>query len=267
MRGAARRARRRRRARRARSTRPRSRSCATSRPARSAGSCRRRRSLLRQIANALPAPYRFRPAGDLATEIEWAKNRRIAPGELPSPSLGGHEPPIPRRSDGSASTASTSGARRTAGRDRLRGHARARGPAPRDATSAARATFRDRYRAFTVDEYQDVNLLQQTLLERWLGDRDDLCVVGDDDQTIYASPARRREYLLGVQQRFPRRDRRAARAELPLDAAGARAREPARAAARRRREGAARDAARRPGAGRARVRDRRGRGALARRRA
>src|SRR5215467_2378841 len=35
--------------------------------------------LLRQIANSLPAPYKFRPAGDLATEIEWAKNRRLAP--------------------------------------------------------------------------------------------------------------------------------------------------------------------------------------------
>src|SRR4029079_402651 len=29
--------------------------------------------LLRQIGNRLPAPYKFRPAGDLATEIEWAK--------------------------------------------------------------------------------------------------------------------------------------------------------------------------------------------------
>ncbi|MDQ3963277.1 MAG: ATP-dependent helicase, partial [Actinomycetota bacterium] len=32
---------------------------------------------LRQIANKLPKPYNFRPAADLATEIEWAKNRRI----------------------------------------------------------------------------------------------------------------------------------------------------------------------------------------------
>src|SRR4051794_4779251 len=31
---------------------------------------------LRQIANGLPRAFRFRPAGDLATEIEWAKNRR-----------------------------------------------------------------------------------------------------------------------------------------------------------------------------------------------
>ncbi|HUH20278.1 MAG TPA: UvrD-helicase domain-containing protein, partial [Gaiellaceae bacterium] len=33
--------------------------------------------LLRQIGNTLPPPYRFRPAGDLATEVEWAKNRRL----------------------------------------------------------------------------------------------------------------------------------------------------------------------------------------------
>src|SRR5437763_798295 len=35
--------------------------------------------LLRRIGNALPKPYRFRPAGDLATEIAWAKNRRPTP--------------------------------------------------------------------------------------------------------------------------------------------------------------------------------------------
>ena len=71
---AARGARRRRASRRARSTRPRSRSFTTSPRRRSGGSCRRRRSSLRQIANGLPPPFKFRPAGDLATEIEWAKN-------------------------------------------------------------------------------------------------------------------------------------------------------------------------------------------------
>jgi len=45
---------------------------------------------LRQIANRLPAPYKFRPAGDLATEIEWAKNRRIPPERYRD-----REPPIP----------------------------------------------------------------------------------------------------------------------------------------------------------------------------
>jgi DNA helicase-2/ATP-dependent DNA helicase PcrA len=49
---------------------------------------------LRQIANTLPPPYKFRPAADLATEIEWAKNRRITP-ETYTTNLGSHEPPIP----------------------------------------------------------------------------------------------------------------------------------------------------------------------------
>src|SRR5207245_748901 len=50
--------------------------------------------ILRQIANSLPKPYRFRPAGDLATEIEWARNRRVpVRGYLAA--LDGRVPPIP----------------------------------------------------------------------------------------------------------------------------------------------------------------------------
>ena len=126
-----------------------------------------------------------------------------------------------------------------------------------------RETFRAQYRAFTVDEYQDVNLLQQTLLDLWLGDRDDLCVVGDDYQSIYAFTGAGPEHLLGDAEAVPARAGLPARGELPLDTAGARAREQARAAARRRREDAARDARRRAGAGRAAVSRRgvRGRGA------
>ena len=106
--------------------------------------------------------------------------------------------------------------------------------------AGARETFRAQYRAFTVDEYQDVNLLQQTLLDLWLGDRDDLCVVGDDYQSIYAFTGAGPEHLLGMPASVPARAGLPARGELPLDAAGARAREPARPAARRRREDAAR---------------------------
>jgi DNA helicase-2/ATP-dependent DNA helicase PcrA len=69
---------------------------------------------------------------------------------------------------------------------------------------AARDTFRAQYRAFTVDEYQDVNLLQQTLLDLWLGDRDELCVVGDDYQSIYAFTGAGPDHLLGFSARFPR---------------------------------------------------------------
>src|SRR5438105_9738740 len=73
-----------------------------------------------------------------------------------------------------------------------------------ESDSAARETFRAQYRAFTVDEYQDVNLLQQTLLDLWLGDRDDLCVVGDDYQSIYAFTGAGPEHLLDMPRRFPR---------------------------------------------------------------
>jgi len=62
---------------------------------------------------------------------------------------------------------------------------------------------RSRYRYFVVDEYQDVNPLQQRLLDVWLGDRDDLCVVGDPRQTIYSFTGASPDYLLKFAARFP----------------------------------------------------------------
>ncbi|MDT7548702.1 MAG: ATP-dependent helicase UvrD/PcrA, partial [Actinomycetota bacterium] len=63
--------------------------------------------------------------------------------------------------------------------------------------------FRDRYRSFVVDEYQDVTPLQQRLLDAWLGGRDDLCVVGDAHQTIYSFTGATPSYLLEFRQRYP----------------------------------------------------------------
>ena len=63
--------------------------------------------------------------------------------------------------------------------------------------------FRSRYRHFVVDEYQDVSPLQQRLLDAWLGGRDDLCVVGDANQTIYSFAGATPEHLLGFRRRFP----------------------------------------------------------------
>jgi DNA helicase-2/ATP-dependent DNA helicase PcrA len=154
--------------------------------------------LLRQIANALPRAYRFRPAGDLATEIEWAKNRRIRVEDY----LGSaSDPPIPadlmvrvyrdyeRRKEAAGAVDFE---------DLLERAVRLF-----DARPEAAAEFRSRYLAFTVDEYQDVNLLQQELLERWLGGRDELCVVGDDYQSIYAFTGASPEHLLAMPRRYP----------------------------------------------------------------
>jgi len=154
---------------------------------------------LRYIGNSLPRPYRFRPAADLATEIEWAKNRRIPPGEY-ARSLGDHEPPIPK--DLMLRVYREYERRKSEQgwvdfEDLIELTIRLF-----DADEGALEQVRDRYRAFTVDEYQDVNLLQQTLLDRWLGDRDELCAVGDDYQSIYAFTGASPEYLLAMPERF-----------------------------------------------------------------
>ncbi len=62
---------------------------------------------------------------------------------------------------------------------------------------------RTAYRHFTVDEYQDVSPIQQRLLSLWVGDRDDVCVVGDAAQTIYTFAGATDEYLLTFTKRFP----------------------------------------------------------------
>jgi DNA helicase-2/ATP-dependent DNA helicase PcrA len=58
------------------------------------------------------------------------------------------------------------------------------------------ATVRGQYRHFVVDEYQDVNTAQQALLDLWVGDRPDLCVVGDPAQTIYSFTGASPRHLL-----------------------------------------------------------------------
>jgi DNA helicase-2/ATP-dependent DNA helicase PcrA len=62
---------------------------------------------------------------------------------------------------------------------------------------------REQYRFFVVDEYQDVSPLQQQLLGAWLGDRRDVCVVGDASQTIYSFAGARADYLLDFGARYP----------------------------------------------------------------
>ena len=66
----------------------------------------------------------------------------------------------------------------------------------------AAATVRDRYSYFVVDEYQDVNPLQKLLLDAWMGERDDVCVVGDPLQTIYSFTGASPAYLTGFAAEF-----------------------------------------------------------------
>ena len=155
---------------------------------------------LRRIANTLPKPWKFRTAVDLATEIEWAKNRRITP-EAYRAAVDEHEPPIPP--DLMWRVYSTYEQRKQAAgwvdfEDLLELTIRLFDDVPN-----ALADVRSRFRAFTVDEYQDVNVLQQTLLERWLGESDEFCGVGDDYQSIYSFTGAGPEHLLAMRQRYP----------------------------------------------------------------
>ncbi|HEV3399625.1 MAG TPA: ATP-dependent DNA helicase UvrD2, partial [Actinomycetes bacterium] len=158
--------------------------------------------LLAPIQRSLPGGYKFTAIKDLADELEWAKARRLDPSsyEAAAEALG-RTPPIPgdlfagvfRRYER---------AKERAGRidfedmlvRMLEGFERREDVAEE---------FRGQYRWFSVDEYQDTNPLQQALLEAWLGERRDLAVVGDEDQTIYTFTGATSEYLTGFTRRFP----------------------------------------------------------------
>lgn len=66
------------------------------------------------------------------------------------------------------------------------------------------AQVRSQYRNFTVDEFQDVSPVQFELLRLWLGNRDDVCVVGDPAQTIYSFTGATADYLKDFKKYFPR---------------------------------------------------------------
>jgi DNA helicase-2/ATP-dependent DNA helicase PcrA len=63
--------------------------------------------------------------------------------------------------------------------------------------------FQQQYRFFSVDEYQDISPLQEGLLRTWLGDREDICAVGDPRQTIYSFAGASSGFLLDFQNRYP----------------------------------------------------------------
>ena len=65
------------------------------------------------------------------------------------------------------------------------------------------AEIRRQYRTFVVDEYQDVSPLQQSLLDLWLGGREDVCVVGDPAQTIYSWAGAEPRNLVRFASRHP----------------------------------------------------------------
>ena len=139
---------------------------------------------------------------DAAAEIEWAKVVQVRP-------------------DGYTRAAAAAGRSAAAGADKLAAVYAAYEDLRRERhlidfesvleltaailldSRAAADHVRDIFRYFVVDEYQDVNPLQKLLLDAWLGDRDDLCVVGDPNQVIYSFTGATSSYLTGFTAEFP----------------------------------------------------------------
>jgi DNA helicase-2/ATP-dependent DNA helicase PcrA len=156
--------------------------------------------ILVPLTQRLPMPHRFVSVRDIAAEIEWARNRRIVP-EAYREAIGDRVPPIP--ADLMAGVYGSYERRK-----RERGLMDFEDLLDRtldliEGSDAAAASVRDRYEAFSVDEYQDVNLLQQGLLDAWVGGRRDLCVVGDDYQSIFGFTGATPRYLVQFATRYP----------------------------------------------------------------
>ena len=139
---------------------------------------------------------------DLAAEIEWAKAVLVTPTDYPARAVAaGRQPPTSPATVAQVYESYEEAKRRAGQLDfadlllimagAIEAHA--------DVAEEVRA----RYRHFVVDEYQDVSPLQQRLLDAWLGERQDVCVVGDANQTIYSFAGATPEYLLGFTRRFP----------------------------------------------------------------
>ncbi|MGY1824891.1 MULTISPECIES: ATP-dependent helicase [unclassified Blastococcus] len=139
---------------------------------------------------------------DLASEIEWAKTTLATPEDYPARAkAAGREAPFEPAAV-AAVYASYEQAKQRDGALDFEDLLLVTAYALEEHPDVARQV-RAQYRHFVVDEYQDVNPLQQRLLDAWLGGRAEICVVGDPNQTIYSFTGADPDYLLGFADRYP----------------------------------------------------------------
>lgn len=71
-----------------------------------------------------------------------------------------------------------------------------------DEDSSSARQIRSHIDSLTVDEYQDVSPLQHRLVQLWLKDNRNICVVGDPAQTIYSFAGATSYYLINFSREF-----------------------------------------------------------------
>ncbi len=150
------------------------------------------------LARRLPGGYRFTPTKDLIDEIEWAKSRRLGPESYAGRAE--RTPPIPVELFVRLFR-DYERAKRRQGVIDFDDILSLTVDLLEDDREAAEQVW-SRYSWFTVDEFQDTTPLQYRLLELWLGERRDVCVVGDEDQTIYSFAGATPAHLISFGDRF-----------------------------------------------------------------
>ena len=139
---------------------------------------------------------------DILSEIEWAKSRLISPEQYVAETAHRHTPqpaPIVAQIYQRYEDAKINPDVMLLDFDDLLLHVAG---AIENSTAIAEE-FRAQYCTFVVDEYQDVTPLQQRVLSAWLGNRDDITVVGDANQTIYSFTGASPEFLLDFSRTYP----------------------------------------------------------------
>lgn len=63
--------------------------------------------------------------------------------------------------------------------------------------------YQDFFRYILVDEYQDTNFAQHLIITQLAGDKQNICVVGDDAQSIYSFRGADINNILNLEKRFP----------------------------------------------------------------
>jgi DNA helicase-2/ATP-dependent DNA helicase PcrA len=156
------------------------------------------REAARDIGLRVDGPF----LSDAVTEIEWAKVCQIHPSGYPDAAVAAGRTPAAGAQDVGRLYAAYEALRRDRQLIDFESVLELTAAILLTEPAAAREVHAA-FRYFTVDEFQDVNPLQKLLLDAWLGGRDELCVVGDPQQTIYSFTGATAAYLRSFRTDFP----------------------------------------------------------------